>query len=107
MARRPQRRDLRRYSSIDPGQSAGEPLPIEQVWLDANGVPGHPEEHLIAQDEFSDAMWEFPEANEVAAAISLDVGWHRPTDAEPQGTPTMALLPGSTATLLPPGAYEI
>jgi hypothetical protein len=98
---------IRRYSSIDPGQCVGEPLPIERIWLDANGVPGRPEEHLMADDQFREALWDFPEANEIAAAISLDVGWHRPTDAEPHGTPVMAVLPGSTGAALPPGAYEI
>lgn len=98
---------VRRYSSVDPGQSSGEPLPIEREWLQANGVPGRPEDHLAIDDEFYEAMWEFPEANVVAAAISLDVGWHVPTDAVPHGVPLLARLPDAEATPLPPGRYEI
>ena len=98
---------VRRFSSLDPEQSTGEPLPIEQDWLLANGVPDRPEDHLTVTDDFAEAMWDFPEANEVAAAISLDVGWHRPTAAEPRGAPLLARLPGAGDVLLPPNAYEI
>ena len=98
---------VRRYSSVDPGQSSGDPLPMEQHWLDENGVPGRPEDHLTVEDEYTDAMWEFPEANDVAAEISVDVGWKHPTDAAPHGVPLLARLPGTAATPLPPGAYEI
>jgi hypothetical protein len=98
---------VRRYSSIEPARSTGEPLPIEQDWMRARGVPGRPEDHLTDTDEFSDAMWEFPEANDIASAISLDVGWHHPTDAVLHGAPLLARMPGAENEPLPPGAYEI
>lgn len=98
---------VRRYSSVDRDQCTGEPLPIEHEWMAAHDVPGRPEDHLTFDNEFSDAMWEFLEANDVAAAISLDVGWRHPRDVQPHGDPFIACLPGVDPAPLPPGAYEI
>ncbi|MET7422790.1 hypothetical protein [Dactylosporangium sp. NPDC005555] len=98
---------VRRFSSIDPQQSSGEPLPIERQWMRDNGVPGRPEEHLGRDDDFSDEMWEFIEANDLAATISLDVGWRHPTDAATYGGPLLANLPGTSPGPLPPGNYKL
>ncbi|WP_165036333.1 hypothetical protein [Candidatus Protofrankia californiensis] len=102
---------VRRCDSENPDRSTGDPLPVERDWMLAHGIPGRPEDHLLVEDEFTDAMSDLPEANpeanEVAAAISLDVGWHHPDSAEPHGLPLLALLPGTAATPLPPGRYEI
>ena len=97
----------RRYSSVDPEESTGEPLPIERDWMLARGVPGRPEDHVADDDEFADAMWEFCEANDVAAAISVDIGWHRPLDAVVHGYPVLAAVPEAAPITLPPGVYEI
>jgi hypothetical protein len=85
----------------------GEPLPAERDWMTEHGIPGRPEDHLTEEDEHSDAMWDLLEANEIAAAISLDIGWRHPSDGRRQGTPTIAFLPGTGPAHLPPGAYEI
>jgi hypothetical protein len=99
---------VRRYSSLDPADAAGDPLPVERESLLAHGVPGRPEDHLAADDEFSDAMaFEFCEANDVAAAISLDIGWHHPRVTPAGPGPVLARMPGGDAVALPPGAYEI
>ncbi|MEU0561424.1 hypothetical protein [Dactylosporangium sp. NPDC006015] len=45
--------------------------------------------------------------DEVAAAISLDVGWHRPVSADVSGWPLLASVPGTGLTTLPAGVYEI
>jgi hypothetical protein len=100
-------RTVRRYSTINPDDACGDPLPIEQDWLDAHGVPGRPEDHLYSDDEYEDAVWDFPDAPEIAAVISVAVGWPLPTDARIQGGPLLATVPGRAAVTLPPGMYEI
>lgn len=98
---------VRRYDSEDPGQSTGEPLPIEQDWMRANAVPGRPEEHLGGDVDFGETMGDFIEANDLAAAISLDVGWRHPLDATAHGGPLLANLPGTSPGPLPPGIYDL
>lgn len=98
---------IRCFSTVNPDQTTGEPLPVERDWMTQHGIPGRPEDHLAEHGEHTDAMWQFPEANEIAAAISLDIGWHHPSDGHRQGTPTIALMPGTGPAHLPPGAYEI
>jgi hypothetical protein len=81
----------------------------------AHGVPGRPEDHrryndrgiLVYDDEFADAMWDFYEANDVAAVISVDVGWRHPHSAVIHGSPVLAAVPGAGPVTLPPGTYEI
>ncbi len=106
---------VRRYSTFDPRDTVGDPLLIEQGWMASHGVPGRPEEHcrrndhgvLVCDDEFADAMWDFFEANDVAAVISVDVGWKHPHDALIHGSPVLAAVPGAGPVTLPPGMYEI
>ncbi|MEV0458979.1 hypothetical protein [Catellatospora methionotrophica] len=105
----------RRFNTFDLADATGDPLPVEQDWMATHGVPGRPEEHLtynehgslVCLDEFEDAMWEFYEANDVAAAISVDVGWKRPTNAVVHGSPVLAATPGAGPVMLPPGMYRI
>lgn len=98
---------VRRYSSLDPQEATGDPLPIEQEWMAEQGIPGRPEDHLSGADPFADAMWDFCEANDVAASISIDVGWHHPRNASVSGHPVLASLPGAGPRTMPPGAHEI
>jgi hypothetical protein len=106
---------VRRYSTFDPQDATGDPLPIEQDWMAAQGVPGRPEDHcryndhgvLVYDDEFADAMWDFYEANDVAAEISVDVGWRHPDSALIHGSPVLAAVPSSAPVTFPPGRYEI
>ncbi|WP_271189399.1 hypothetical protein [Dactylosporangium matsuzakiense] len=90
---------IRSFSSLDLLASSGEPLPFERDWLAARGLAGRPEDH-------PDEVWEL-DANEVAAAISLDVGWHHPVTTDRQGLPILASAPGTGPATLPAGAYEI
>jgi hypothetical protein len=106
---------VRRYSTFDPQDATGDPLPIEQDWMAAHGVPGRPEDHrryndrgiLVYDGEFADAMWDFYEANDVAAVISVDVGWRHPHDAVIHGSPVLAAVPGAGPVRFPCGMYEI
>jgi hypothetical protein len=105
----------RRFSTFDPQDVTGDPLPIEQDWMAAHDVPGRPEDHcryndhgvLVYDDEYADAMWDFHEANDVAAVVSLDVGWRHPHGAVIQGGPVLAAVPGAGPVTLPPGMYEL
>jgi hypothetical protein len=98
---------VRRYSSLDPADSTGDPLPIEQDWMMAHGIPGRPEDHAGKDDPFADVMWEFCEANDIAAAVSVDVGWHLPVDATVHGRPVLAAPHEGSPVTFPPGVYEI
>jgi hypothetical protein len=106
---------VRRYSTFDPQDTTGDLLPIEQDWMAAHRVPGRPEDHcrhndhgvLVYDDEFADAMGDFYEANDVAAVVSVDVGWKHPHDALIHGSPVLAAVPGAGPVTLPPGTYEI
>jgi hypothetical protein len=91
---------IRTFYSEDLGMSSGEPLPIERAWLADRGLSGKPEEH-------PDEVWDVTEAGEVAATISLDVGWHHPVSADVRGLPILAAVPGAGRTALPAGMYEI
>lgn len=105
---------VRRYNSLDLADATGDPLPIEQDWMAAHGMRGRPEEHLTYNEHgvllgiggFEEAMWEFLDANDVAAAISVDVGWRHPVDAVVHGGPLLAAVPGGTVSF-PPAIYEI
>ncbi|MBM2616486.1 hypothetical protein JIG36_13060 [Actinoplanes sp. LDG1-06] len=79
---------------------SGEPLPIEREALERDGLTGRPEDH--AED-----WWDIPDANEVAAAVSLDVGWHHPKEGVVKGSPVLAYAPGTEPFPLPPAFYEI
>jgi hypothetical protein len=91
---------LRSFDSEDLESSFGEPLPVEREWMAAKGLTGKPEDH-------PDELWDSRDANEVAAATSLDVGWHHPVTADVRGRPLLASVPGAGAVPLPAGAYEI
>jgi len=91
---------LRSFDSENLESSVGEPLPIERAWLAAKGLEGKPEDH-------PDEVWDITDANEVAAAISLDVGWHHPVPGEVKGFPVLASAPGVGPIPLPAGAYEL
>jgi hypothetical protein len=91
---------IRSFDSEDLATCSGDPLPIERAWMAAQGLDGKPEEH-------PDEIWNITAANEVAAAISLDVGWHHPVTADVRGLPVLASVPGAGPTKLPAGVYEI
>jgi hypothetical protein len=91
---------VRSFSSEDLENSSGEPLPIERERMAARGLRGRPEEH-------PDEVWDLIDANEVAAAISVDVGWHHPVTADVRGCPALAAVPGAGPTKFPAGVYEI
>ncbi|MEV0269460.1 hypothetical protein AB0H43_11820 [Hamadaea sp. NPDC050747] len=106
---------IRRYSTLDPADVYGDPLPVEHDWMAARGVPGRLEDHrayndhgiLVCVGEYAETMEEFYEANDVAAAISVDVGWRHPHDPVVHGSPVMAAVPGAGPIVFPPGLYEI
>ncbi|EXG80492.1 hypothetical protein [Cryptosporangium arvum] len=106
---------IRRFSTFDPQDSTGDPLPIEQDWMSARGLPGRPEDHcryndhgvLVYVGEFADMMEDFYQANDVAAAVSVDVGWKHPHDALIHGSPVLAAVPDAGPVTLPPGMYEV
>lgn len=75
-------------------------MPIEREWMAARSLDGKPEEH-------PDEVWDITAANEVAAAISLDVGWHHPVTADVRGFPVLGSAPGAGPVKLPAGMYEI
>jgi len=91
---------VRSFDSEDLDTSFGDPLPIEREWMAARGLDGKPEEH-------PDEVWDITAANEVAAAISLDVGWHHPATTDVRGMPILASVPGAGPAKLPAGVYEI
>jgi hypothetical protein len=91
---------IRSFDSEDLQTSAGDPLPIEREWMATHGLTGKPEDH-------PDEAWDIIAANEVAAAISLDVGWHHPVTADVRGLPILASVPGTGPATLPAGVYEI
>lgn len=91
---------IRSFDSEDLEACSGDPLPIEREWMAAQGLDGKPEEH-------PDEVWDITDANEVAAAISLDVGWHHPVTADVRGLPVLATIPDAVAAKLPAGVYEI
>ncbi|WP_432988631.1 hypothetical protein [Dactylosporangium sp. CA-233914] len=91
---------IRSFYSEDLEMSSGDPLPIEREWMAAHGLDGKPEEH-------PDDVWDITAANEVAAAISLDVGWHHPVTADVRGLPVLASVPGAGPAKFPAGVYEI
>lgn len=90
---------IRSFDSEDLEACSGDPLPVEREWMAAQGLEGKPEDH-------PDEVWEL-DANEVAAAISLDVGWHHPVTADVRGLPLLATIPTAGAAKLPAGVYEI
>ncbi|MEV4351332.1 hypothetical protein AB0J83_43300 [Actinoplanes sp. NPDC049596] len=91
---------VRTFDSEEPETSSGEPLPIEREWMAAHNLTGKPEDH-------PDDLWDITDANNVAATISIDVGWHHPTTAITHGLPLLASAPGAGRILLPPAAYAI
>lgn len=91
---------IRSFDSEDLESSAGDLLPIERAWMAAQGLDGKPEDH-------PDEVWDITPANEVAAAISLDVGWHHPVTADVRGMPVLASVPDAGPATLPAGLYEI
>jgi hypothetical protein len=99
---------VRRYSTIDDNDATGDPLPIEQDWMAAQGIPGRPEQYRPYDDEYPDVMDEFLPANEIAAAISIDVGRQNRPEAVVRGFPVLASRPPRTsAVTLPPGLYDV
>ncbi|GIF02294.1 hypothetical protein Ari01nite_97580 [Paractinoplanes rishiriensis] len=74
-------------------------LGAEREWLARRDLDGKPEDH-------PDEIWEL-DANEVAAAISMDVGWHHPVTTDVTGLPVLASAPGTDSAKLPAGIYEI
>lgn len=98
---------VRRYNGIEDDDSTGELLPLEAQWMAEHGIPGPPERYHSWDDDYPDDLYEYPPANEVAAAISLDVGWYRPRDAVTRGYPLLAMVPGGNPRELPPGMYDI
>ncbi|GAA1657927.1 hypothetical protein GCM10009679_73920 [Saccharothrix algeriensis] len=88
-------RTIRRYSDLSSEMALGDPLPVEQRYLDQFDIPGRPEDHLDDED-MSDDMFEFWHActaQRVAQTISLDVVWHMPTDAVVCGQLVLARVP--------------
>ncbi|MEU4164916.1 hypothetical protein [Actinoplanes sp. NPDC026670] len=103
-------RTVRRYSETDPAWAIGQPLPIERRHLDALGVTGGPELMHDNQDT-EEALADFSfacTARTVAAEMSIDiVGGVRRNDATVEGIGTLAWTPGTPATHIQPGAYQI
>jgi hypothetical protein len=91
---------IRSFDSEDLESSCGDPLPIEREWMAAHNLDGKPEDH-------PEEVWDIIAANEVAATISLDVGWHHPVTADVRGLPILASAPGAGPATLPAGVYEI
>ncbi|WP_155391273.1 hypothetical protein [Catellatospora paridis] len=88
-------RTVRRYNSLATWTSLGDPLPIEQHYLDQFNIPGRPEDHGD-DDDMSDDIGEFEfacSAQKVAETISLDVVWGMPTDAIVRGQLVLARVP--------------
>jgi hypothetical protein len=103
-------RTVRRYSETVPAWAIGQPLPVERRHLEALGVTGSPEE-LHATRETDDAFVDFSfacTARTVAAEMSIDiVGGVRRSDSTVAGIGILARTPGTSATSISPGAYEI
>ncbi|MFC7531158.1 hypothetical protein [Actinoplanes sp. GCM10030250] len=93
---------VRRFDSEEPETSTGEPLEIERAWLAEHGITGPPEANMEHDD-----MFDFFDANVLAAAISVDIGWHLPEEPDVAGLPVMATVPGAAPMLLPRGSYRI
>ncbi len=91
---------VRSFDSEAPETLTGDPLPIERAWLAEHGLTGKPEDH-------PDDLWDVTDANVVAAAVSLNVGWHHPVTGTVSGLPILACAPGTGPVLLPAGVYEI
>lgn len=105
---------VRRYSEELPALAIGRPLPIERRHLDALGVSVSPEEmHLKVEDDpamdeaFSDFSYACT-ARTVAADLSIDIvgGLHRSASVV-RGTGMLARIPGTSATTISPGGYQI
>ncbi|WP_155371682.1 hypothetical protein [Catellatospora vulcania] len=89
---------VRRYNSLAPWTSLGDPLPIEQHYLDQFNIPGRPEEHADDDDMYDD-IYEFESAcsaQKVAETVSLDVVWRMPTNAVVRGQLVLARVPDRT-----------
>ncbi len=97
---------VRTFDLNDAEGCTGEPLAFEQEWMDANGLPGRPEDHF--DDIYlPDPFYDFFPAPIIAAEISDTPCWSVPADHR-LGLPVIATLPGfSGAAPFPPTTYTI
>jgi hypothetical protein len=98
---------IRRFGNLDEHDTFGDPLPVERSWMAAHGLRGRPESYGIGTRDCPEAMDDYPEANDIAATISVDVGWNRPVNPRTIGFPVLAGTPGTATIKLPPGLYDL